>query len=121
MVIIIKMLYYTCTSIEKRQRLWVTDGTQEAYTGVCLFFVRFNTSKLITMANIHQVRLHKYKHACLYIHPYSIYCDDGCLWIDRRYTLGASSQMGTGYWEQWSACWEVFFSRRSPAVRSGGK
>jgi len=38
------------------ERLWVTDGTKEAYTGTCLFFIRLNTNKPITMANIHQVR-----------------------------------------------------------------
>ena len=37
------------------ERLWVTDGTKEAYTGTCLFFIRLNTNKPITMANIHQV------------------------------------------------------------------
>lgn len=34
-------------------RLWVSDGA-EPYTGLCLFFVRVNMQKPITMANIHQ-------------------------------------------------------------------
>lgn len=35
--------------------LWITDGTTDEYTGRCLFFLRFNASKAITMLNIHQV------------------------------------------------------------------
>lgn len=47
------------------ERLWVTDGTKEAYTGTCLFFIRLNTNKPITMANIHQVRQDMLHHTYL--------------------------------------------------------
>jgi len=40
------------------RRLWITDGTQDEFTGTCLFFLRFNIQKPITMVNIHQVCLH---------------------------------------------------------------
>lgn len=35
--------------------LWIADSGKEEYTGTCLFFLRTNTSKPITMMNIHQV------------------------------------------------------------------
>ena len=37
------------------RRLWITDGTQDEFTGTCLFFLRFNVQKPVTMANIHLV------------------------------------------------------------------
>ncbi len=37
------------------RRLWITDGTEDAYTGTCLFFLRINIQKAITMLNIHLV------------------------------------------------------------------
>lgn len=40
------------------RRLWITDGTTDEYTGTCLFFLRMNTTKPITMMNIHQVHVH---------------------------------------------------------------
>ena len=36
------------------RKLWITDGTTDQYTGSCLFFVRLNPNKAITMMNIHQ-------------------------------------------------------------------
>ena len=39
------------------RRLWITDGTQDEFTGTCLFFLRFNVQKPITMANIHLVSI----------------------------------------------------------------
>ncbi len=42
------------------RRLWITDGTEDAYTGTCLFFLRINTQKAITMLNVHQVLLRKH-------------------------------------------------------------
>ena len=41
----------------KEKKLWITDGTKEAYSGSCMFFVRPNTNKPITMLNIHQVSI----------------------------------------------------------------
>lgn len=35
--------------------MWITDGTQDEFTGTCLFFLRFNVQKPVTMANIHLV------------------------------------------------------------------
>ena len=47
------------------RRLWITDGTQEEYPGVCLFFLRLSPNKPITMANIHQVMdMHKIYRCC---------------------------------------------------------
>jgi dynein heavy chain len=43
---------YDNGNIEKR--LWVTDGTKDPYSGCCMFFIRPNSSKAITMLNIHQ-------------------------------------------------------------------
>lgn len=37
------------------RRLFITDGKYDEYTGTCLFFVRINPSKPITVMNIHQV------------------------------------------------------------------
>ena len=36
------------------RRLWITDGSTDQFTGSCLFFIRPNPSKAITMVNIHQ-------------------------------------------------------------------
>ena len=36
------------------RKLWITDGTTDQYTGSCLFFVRLNPNKAVTMMNIHQ-------------------------------------------------------------------
>lgn len=41
------------TSKSSLHKVWVSDGL-EPYTGLCLFFVRVNVQKAITMANIHQ-------------------------------------------------------------------
>lgn len=41
------------TAKSSLHKLWVSDGL-EPYTGLCLFFVRVNMQKAITMANIHQ-------------------------------------------------------------------
>lgn len=41
------------TSKSSLHQIWVSDGL-EPYTGLCLFFVRVNVQKAITMANIHQ-------------------------------------------------------------------
>ena len=43
--------------VEKEKRLWITDGTRDAYPGCCLFFVRLNPNKAITNLNIHQVKI----------------------------------------------------------------
>ena len=37
------------------RRLWVTDGTEDPFTGTCLFFVKQNAQRAITALNIHQV------------------------------------------------------------------
>ena len=42
------------------RKLWITDGTVDIFTGTCLFFLRFNVQKAITMANIHQVQYYYY-------------------------------------------------------------
>lgn len=39
----------------KKTKVFVTDGKDEALTGVCVFFTRTNTSKAITSENIHKV------------------------------------------------------------------
>ena len=36
-------------------KLWLSDGTTDTYTGVCLFFLRSNLQRAVTTANIHQV------------------------------------------------------------------
>lgn len=41
------------TAKSSLHQLWVSNGL-EPYTGLCLFFVRVNVQKAITMANIHQ-------------------------------------------------------------------
>ncbi|XP_074540218.1 dynein axonemal heavy chain 5 [Halichoeres trimaculatus] len=38
----------------KKPKLFVTDGRDVALTGVCVFFTRANTSKMITSENIHR-------------------------------------------------------------------
>ncbi|XP_029694908.1 dynein heavy chain 5, axonemal [Takifugu rubripes] len=38
----------------KKNKVFVTDGKDEALTGVCVFFTRTNTSKAITSENIHK-------------------------------------------------------------------
>ena len=37
------------------RRLWVTDGTEDPFTGTCLFFIKQNAQRAITALNIHQV------------------------------------------------------------------
>ena len=37
------------------RKLWITDGTVDAFTGTSLFFIRFNVQKPITTVNIHSV------------------------------------------------------------------
>jgi len=44
----------------KPGKLWLSDGTTDAYTGICLFFLRCNVSRAVTLANIHQVKLSPY-------------------------------------------------------------
>jgi len=39
----------------KPGKLWLSDGTTDAYTGVCLFFLRCNVTRAVTVINIHQV------------------------------------------------------------------
>ncbi|KAG7262555.1 hypothetical protein CRUP_029776 [Coryphaenoides rupestris] len=41
----------------RRAKVFVTEGTDVALTGVCVFFTRANTSKAITSENIHRVNL----------------------------------------------------------------
>ena len=36
------------------RRLWITEAKNDQYTGCCLFFLRLNLHKAITMLNIHQ-------------------------------------------------------------------
>ena len=36
------------------RRLWITEAKADQYTGCCLFFIRLNVHKAITMMNIHQ-------------------------------------------------------------------
>jgi dynein heavy chain len=38
------------------RRLWITNGRDDEYTGTCLFFLRTNTQKPISLLNIHMVR-----------------------------------------------------------------
>ena len=37
------------------RRLWVTDGTEDPFTGTCLFFIKQNAQRAVTALNIHQV------------------------------------------------------------------
>lgn len=39
----------------KKAKVFVTDGKDEALTGVCIFFTRTNTCKAVTSENIHKV------------------------------------------------------------------
>ena len=38
------------------RRLWITDGTEDPFTGTCLFFIKLNVQRAITALNIHQVK-----------------------------------------------------------------
>lgn len=44
-------------SRNKKAKVFVTEGSDVALTGVCVFFTRASTSKAITAENIHRVRL----------------------------------------------------------------
>ena len=46
----------TTTSKHRMQRVIATDGSGEALTGVCVFFLRTNNSKPVTTANMVEVR-----------------------------------------------------------------
>ena len=59
----ILMFYYECgkvdegkgtaTSAKPKPKVYVTDGRKEAFTGLCVFFIR-TTPKAITPANVNQ-------------------------------------------------------------------
>ena len=44
-----------------RMKLFVTDGKDQAFTGKCIFFLRTDTSKPVTVDNIHKVIFNFYR------------------------------------------------------------
>ena len=46
------------------QRLWITDGTKDEYTGHCLFFLRLSAAKPITHITVYQVYLFQFLISC---------------------------------------------------------
>jgi dynein heavy chain len=42
-------------TIKSKSKVFVTDGKDETLSGACIFFIRSNPSKQISIANIYQV------------------------------------------------------------------
>lgn len=91
------------------RRLWITDGTIDPYTGTCLFFLRMNNSKPITMLNIHQVIALICK--CKAWHHPLNFC--------RRCTLDALSPTVMAFWGQLKTFLSTSSSLHSPKASDG--